>query len=293
LKKTLPGLGNHPGFTKLLRPGRLVIAVVLVFALGWGGAAWIIQGLADPAMLEPLAVCVLVMVAISLLLSRQLQLMQTQRDRAQAQAGALRRQMADLLRKHDRRIERYVDRRVQGLQNEIADLRARESLLKIQAYHDSLTGLANRLLLADRFHSAVERAKRSGKSFALLMIDLNDFKAINDDYGHAAGDVVLVTMARRLAGAVRASDTVARLGGDEFVLIVESFEHPQELVYIGQKLISSMSDPITLDDGILVRVSASVGMGLYPDHGADMNDLLCVADHAMYTCKSTGQMSLQ
>lgn len=203
MKKTLPGLGNHPGLTKLLRPSRLVIAFVLVFALGLGGAAWIIQGLADPAMLEPLAVCVLVMVAISLLLSHQLQLMQTQRDRAQAQASALRRQMADLLRKHDRRIERYVDRRVQGLQNEIADLRARESLLKIQAYHDSLTGLANRLLLADRFHSAVERARRSGKSFALMMIDLNDFKAINDDYGHAAGDVVLVTMARRLVGAVR------------------------------------------------------------------------------------------
>lgn len=289
----MPDLGNHPGFTKLFRRFWLVIGVALVFALGLVGVAWTIQGLADPAMLEPLAVCVLVMVAISLLLSRQLQLTQTQRDRALAQAGAMRRQMADLLRKHDHRVERYVDRRVQGLQNEIADLRARESLLKIHAYHDSLTGLANRLLLTDRFRSAVERTKRSGKSFALMMIDLNGFKTINDDYGHAAGDVVLVTMARRLAGAVRASDTVARLGGDEFVLIVESFDDPQELVYIGQKLIASLSDPITLDPDILVSVSASVGLGLYPDHGADMSDLLCVADHAMYACKSSGQMSLQ
>ncbi|MDO8252813.1 MAG: GGDEF domain-containing protein [Rhodoferax sp.] len=287
----MPGLGNHAGYIN--RPQRrwLVLSVALV--LGLGALAWINHELTAPALSAPLVVCVLVMVAISLVLSRRLQLARAQRDRALARASAMRRQMSELLLNQDLRVEQGVARRVQGLQNEIADLRATEMSLRIQAHHDDLTGLANRILLADRFHSAVERAKRSGKSFALLMIDLNDFKTVNDDYGHAAGDAVLVTMARRLVGAVRASDTVARLGGDEFVLIVESFEDPQELVQIGLKLVASLSDPITLDPGVSVSVSASVGLGLYPDHGADMNDLLCVADHAMYECKSTGQMSLQ
>ena len=125
------------------------------------------------------------------------------------------------------------------------------------------------------------------------MIDLNDFKTINDNYGHAAGDAVLVTMARRLVGAVRAADTVARLGGDEFVLIIESFDDPQELVHIAEKLMHTLSNSITLDTGAVVNVGAGVGLALYPDHGADMNDLLFVADQAMYECKSTGQMSLQ
>lgn len=201
--------------------------------------------------------------------------------------------MSDLLRNQDRRMEQRVARRMQEMQNEIADLHAKEQLLIIQAHQDGLTGLANRVMLIDHFCFAVERAKRSGKSFALVMIDLNDFKAINDNYGHAAGDLVLVTVARRLVGAVRGCDTVARLGGDEFVLIIESFEDPQELVHVGRKLMGTLSDPITLDTGGLVRVGASVGLALYPDHGADINGLLCVADLAMYECKSTGQMSLQ
>jgi diguanylate cyclase (GGDEF)-like protein len=285
------GLGNHAGYIN--RPQRLWLLRCVALVLGLGVLAWIEPELADATMATPLAVGVLVMAAVSLGLSRRLRRVRAQRDRALAQVGMARRQISDLLLNLELRVEQCVARRVQGLQNEIADLRASEMALRIQAHHDGLTGLANRILLADRFHFAVERAKRSGKAFALLMIDLNDFKTINDDYGHAAGDAVLVTMARRLVGAVRASDTVARLGGDEFVLIVESFEDPQELVQIGLKLLASLSDPITLDPGVSVRVSASVGLGLYPDHGADMNDLLCVADHAMYECKSTGQMSLQ
>jgi diguanylate cyclase (GGDEF)-like protein len=125
------------------------------------------------------------------------------------------------------------------------------------------------------------------------MIDLNDFKSINDLYGHTAGDVVLIATARRLRAAVRASDTVARFGGDEFVLIIESIEDPQAMVHMGEKLFDSLAEPITLDIGVLAKISASIGMAIYPDDGANLNDLLNVADQAMYQCKSTGFMSLQ
>ncbi|MEO8118292.1 MAG: GGDEF domain-containing protein [Rhodoferax sp.] len=287
----MPGLGNHAGY--IHRPQRLWLLSSVALVLGLGGLAWIGHELTDAAMSASLVLGVLMMVAIALMLSRRLQLVRAQRDRALARASAMRRQVSELLLSQDLCVEQCVAQRVQALQREISDLRASEMALRIQAHHDNLTGLANRILLADRFHSAVERAKRGGKSFALLMIDLNDFKTVNDDYGHAAGDAVLITVARRLVGAVRASDTVARLGGDEFVLLVESFDDPQELVQIGMKLIETLSDPITLDPGVFVRVSASLGLGLYPDHGADMGNLLCVADRAMYECKSTGQMSLQ
>jgi diguanylate cyclase (GGDEF)-like protein len=182
--------------------------------------------------------------------------------------------------------------RLQLLEHEISELRARETLLVDKAHHDDLTGLANRGLLADRFRGATERAKRSRTSFALLMIDLNDFKAINDTYGHAVGDKVLVTIARRLLGAVRASDTVARIGGDEFVLLIEAIEDSTELAQIGQKLLDTLAEPIHLSDGVVLHTGASVGLSLYPADGVDLNDLLYVADQAMYECKTTGMMSL-
>jgi diguanylate cyclase (GGDEF)-like protein len=164
--------------------------------------------------------------------------------------------------------------------------------LEMQAYYDSLTGLANRSLLADRFRLAMERAKRSRKPFAVLMVDLNDFKAVNDGHGHAAGDAVLVASAQRLVSAVRGSDTVARLGGDEFVLIIESFEESHELIQIGRKLIDSLSEEHVLQSGVTVRTGASVGFAVYPNDGSDMNDMLNLADQSMYDCKSSGMMVL-
>lgn len=189
--------------------------------------------------------------------------------------------------------ERVLTRRVRRLQGEVAKLQVEAHLLKVQAHYDGLTGLANRLLLADRFRFAVERAKRNGKSFALLMIDLNGFKTINDNYGHSAGDAVLVTIARRLAGAVRACDTVARLGGDEFVLIIESIDDARELDLVSEKLFDTMAVPIVLKHAVEVRLGASLGLAMYPDHGADLSDLLNIADQAMYECKASGPMRLR
>lgn len=267
-----------------------VPGVALMLGLG---AYAVNHMLVGPLMLAVLMVCALMLVAVVRVLRRQVRLAWAQRDRALTRANATERKMSDVLRNQDLRVEQRVARRMQELQSDIANLRAREQLLMVQAHHDGLTGLANRILLTDRFENAVERAKRRNTSFGLLMIDLNDFKTINDNYGHAAGDAVLVTTAKRLVSAVRGSDTVARLGGDEFVLIIESFDKAHELHQMGRKLIDTLSESITLDAELVVNIGASVGLALYPDHGVDMNDLLYVADQAMYDSKSSRRMLLR
>jgi diguanylate cyclase len=179
------------------------------------------------------------------------------------------------------------------LRTEIATLVRNEAWLKSQAFTDNLTGLANRLLLADRFQLTLERSKRNRAEFALLMVDLNGFKTINDTYGHAAGDQVLRAVAQRLVATVRGSDTVARLGGDEFVLLIESFEDADELVHLGRKLIAAISADITLSDQTLVNVGASVGFALFPRNGTDLDSMLDTAVRGMYDCKVSGLMELQ
>src|SRR5580658_1244930 len=138
------------------------------------------------------------------------------------------------------------------------------------ATHDSLTDLPNRLLLADRLEQAIAHADRNSTRFALLLIDLDHFKAVNDSLGHAAGDELLAEVARRLTAAVRKSDTLARFGGDEFVLI--------------GKVCECLTRPIGLLD-LEVHVSLSVGVSIYPNDGADRETLLKHADVAMYQAK--------
>ncbi|MBK7315150.1 MAG: GGDEF domain-containing protein [Burkholderiales bacterium] len=160
------------------------------------------------------------------------------------------------------------------------------------AFFDPLTGLPNRLLLMDRFQRAIQHAKRSRTQFAVLMVDLNKFKAINDTYGHAAGDKVLVTIAQRMVSLVRSTDTVARLGGDEFVLIIESLTEREQIGTLGQKLIDLLAEEILLDSGEAVSLGGSVGFAWYPSDGDSLKDILEVADEAMYFCKTSGLMAL-
>lgn len=189
------------------------------------------------------------------------------------------------------RLRRAKDR-IQQLQKYVVKLQDAERSLKKQAFFDPLTGLANRLLLIDRFESAMRHSKRSLKQFAVLMVDLNKFKAINDTYGHAAGDTVLIAVAQRLVAIVRASDTVARLGGDEFVLIIESITEREQVAALGQKLIDVLSQSVTLESGEVVQVGGSVGYAWYPKDGENLRDILDVADQAMYFCKTSGLMPL-
>jgi diguanylate cyclase (GGDEF)-like protein len=187
---------------------------------------------------------------------------------------------------------RGVNARLGQLQRYVSKLKRSQVELKKHAFFDPLTGLANRLLLIDRFQVALEHSKRNSTEFAVLMVDLNKFKTINDTYGHAAGDAVLIAVAQRLVSAVRASDTVARLGGDEFVLIIQSIADVNQVSALGQKLMELLSERVVLDSGECVSLGGSVGFAWYPKDGENLKDILEVADQAMYFCKTSGLMPL-
>ncbi len=170
---------------------------------------------------------------------------------------------------------------------DITERRRIEAALTRQTLHDAMTGLPNRVLLADRLDQALGRAARAGTTAAVLFVDLDRFKLINDSRGHAVGDRLLVAVAERLQRLVRASDTVARFAGDEFVIVAEEGMDPTEARLLGQRLIQGFSTPVTID-GEDIYVTASVGVSLScPDKPAEQ--LLRDADAAMYRAKELGR----
>jgi diguanylate cyclase (GGDEF)-like protein len=163
-------------------------------------------------------------------------------------------------------------------------------LLAEQALHDALTGLPNRTVLFDRLEHALRLAARSGKDLALLFVDLDGFKAVNDHHGHHTGDNLLVAVAQRIREAVREVDTTARLGGDEFVILCENLEGSEEATDIAERIIGALSEPFATDS-VDVRISASVGIARVSDaesHGG-ASELLKLADAAMYAAKQQGR----
>ena len=163
-----------------------------------------------------------------------------------------------------------------------------EERIKYLATHDSLTDLPNRTLFNQLLEFAIKSAKRYERQCAILFIDLDRFKIINDSLGHAAGDALLVEMARRLRQGVRAGDVVARLGGDEFVILLHEIAESQEIAAVAHELISSLSQPLELN-GHECRVTASIGIARYPDDGSDEQTLMKNADIAMYLAKEEGK----
>jgi diguanylate cyclase (GGDEF)-like protein/PAS domain S-box-containing protein len=164
--------------------------------------------------------------------------------------------------------------------------------LERQALHDPLTKLPNRLLLMDRAHQALVRLHRSKGPIAVLFIDLDGLKAINDSLGHALGDLLLVSVAERLAGTLRDSDTVARFGGDEFVILAEDLESDREALAVAERVVRGLEEPFEVGS-IEVGMSASVGVSISRDPTADPEDLLREADVAMYRAKRAGGHRLE
>ena len=160
--------------------------------------------------------------------------------------------------------------------------------LRRKAHHDPLTMLPNRLLFNDRLDSALNHARRYERSFALLLVDLDYFKEVNDAYGHATGDELLVDVSRRLESCVREADTVARLGGDEFAILLSETTDAGEADEVARRVVELLGEPYVLTAG-MARVSASVGVALYPAHGEDAESLLRHADQAMYAVKLGGR----
>lgn len=155
-----------------------------------------------------------------------------------------------------------------------------------QAFHDALTGLPNRALLLDRLGNALDRSKRSPRITALMFIDLDDFKEVNDTLGHEAGDQLLCEVGRRLSSLVRAGDTVARLGGDEFIVLADGLEAPEEAAAIARRINNLLANPIIVR-GTELTVTASIGIAFDSDHEPDR--LLREADTALYRAKAAGK----
>jgi diguanylate cyclase (GGDEF)-like protein/PAS domain S-box-containing protein len=189
---------------------------------------------------------------------------------------------------------RLADPDVQGIVLSMRDVTARQALeeeLRHQAFHDALTGLANRALFEEHLVHALARARRNHQPAAILFLDLDDFKTINDSLGHEAGDELLRAVAIRIAGAVRAEDTAARLGGDEFAVLVETSEDENDAQIIATRLLVAIAEPFDIA-GRELRVSASVGMAR-SDGSVGIKELMRDADTAMYAAKDAGKNTVR
>jgi diguanylate cyclase (GGDEF)-like protein len=164
-------------------------------------------------------------------------------------------------------------------------LQSENETLAHQASHDSLTGLPNRAFFEGRLIRALRNANKLNEQVAVLFLDSDRFKEINDGFGHAAGDAVLVAVANRVRAQLREDDLVARLGGDEFAVLLTPLHKIEDAEWIADKIITSMEVPIPLPGSIQVLTSLSIGIAVYPDHGATPGALLNAADAAMYQAK--------
>lgn len=177
--------------------------------------------------------------------------------------------------------------------NDITEKKRAEQELRYLANYDTLTGLPNRTLLSERLSRAIIRARRQDSRVAVLFIDLDRFKDVNDTLGHAAGDRLLKAAATRLQAAVGPTDTVARLGGDEFTIVVEDLDGIGAVERLAERLIAAFGAPLEVDDRHTASITPSIGISLYPDHAMVPTDLLKYADTAMYQAKAEGRNTFQ
>lgn len=179
-----------------------------------------------------------------------------------------------------------------GLYTDISEIKDYQNLLESMAKFDGLTGLPNRALMADRLNQTLVQSKRRGKSMAVCFLDLDGFKAVNDNYGHDYGDELLVGLSKRMRMALRDGDTLARIGGDEFVALVADIDVDSAYEMVLDRLLTAASKPIQVKDATL-QVSASIGVALYPRDGEDPDTLTRHADQAMYVAKTSGKNRYQ
>ncbi len=179
-----------------------------------------------------------------------------------------------------------------GIFSDITVRKQAEERIVHLAHYDAVTDLPNRVLLMDRLNQLTKAAQRRKSKVAVIFIDLDRFKEVNDSLGHDAGDLLLQTLAGRLSNAVRGEDTVARMGGDEFVVVFQGFHDVQDIAVLAQKLLSRLEDPVTLNGYELV-VTASMGISLYPDDATNGQEMIRNADAAMYQSKGAGGNACQ
>ena len=192
-------------------------------------------------------------------------------------------QTVSAVRDADGKVQNYV-----SLFTDITPMKEHQQQLEHIAHYDALTGLPNRVLLADRLHQAMIQSQRRGLSLAVVYLDLDGFKSVNDQYGHDIGDKLLIALALRMKTALRDGDTLARIGGDEFVAVLVDLEHHQDCEPVLSRLLRAAAEPVEMDNAVQ-QVSASIGVTIYPRDGADADQLMRHADQAMYVAKQTGK----
>ncbi|MGH1482400.1 MAG: putative bifunctional diguanylate cyclase/phosphodiesterase [Geminicoccales bacterium] len=181
-----------------------------------------------------------------------------------------------------------IARAVQVFKSNVVERQRAEARMRHMALHDALTDLPNRILFQDRLEQAIVNARRHGSKVALILLDLDWFKDVNDTFGHSAGDQLLKTVAKRLSCAVRANDVVARLGGDEFAIVLNDLTRSDDADIVSRKLVASLDQPIALGDNE-AHTPASVGITIFPDDGEIPEQLLQNADVALYRAKALGR----
>jgi diguanylate cyclase (GGDEF)-like protein/PAS domain S-box-containing protein len=175
---------------------------------------------------------------------------------------------------------------------DITERKRAERQLAYIATHDALTGLPNRVLFSDRLNLALAQAQRHQHKLAVLLLDLDRFKDINDTLGHSVGDQFLRVTGKRLKGLLRKSDSLARMGGDEFLFLVTEIARPENATEVARKILDAFQEPFLVDDHEL-RTTASIGVTIFPDDGVDADTLLKNADIAMYRAKQKGRNNYQ
>lgn len=188
----------------------------------------------------------------------------------------------DTVRNKDGNVYRYVK-----ISSDVTEKRRLDDLIWRQANYDSVTNLPNRRLFLDRLEQEIKKCSRTKESLALLFIDLDRFKEVNDEFGHAVGDQFLVEVSRRINGCIRSSDTVARLGGDEFTVILADLAKTSRIETVVRNITHVLAQPFHFD-GIEASISGSMGIAIYPVDASDINELINKADEAMYAAKNSG-----
>jgi diguanylate cyclase (GGDEF)-like protein/PAS domain S-box-containing protein len=179
------------------------------------------------------------------------------------------------------------------ISKEITERKIMEDRLAHMAQYDILTDLPNRTLFSDRLRHAIAQAKRDMTRIALIFVDLDNFKSVNDSLGHHVGDLLLKAVAERMQSCMRESDTVGRIGGDEFVVLLPTIQDEQDAMVVAEKIRAALSQPFELPGCPILNISSSSGIGIYPDHGADDIELSRNADDAMYQAKASGRNTVQ
>lgn len=177
---------------------------------------------------------------------------------------------------------------IKELEVEVKEIKNTEEVIRHRSLHDSLTGLPNRLFYNDRLAWAINYAQRNEDKLAIMFLDLDGFKEVNDTYGHDAGDMILKEVAKRLKGCIRSIDTLARLGGDEFTVVLIQLKDEKNASIVAQKFISAISEPFSIN-GTIIRLTISIGISTYPKGGQDPTVLLKKADQAMYKIKAVSK----